>query len=37
LIDLEHGWTEHSVAVESAGLIKMRTLDATLDLNKDFS
>ena len=37
LIDLEHGWTERSVAAESAGLLKMRTLDATLDLNKDFS
>jgi hydroxypyruvate isomerase len=37
LIDLEHGWTERSVAAERAGLLKMRTLDATLDLNKDFS
>jgi hydroxypyruvate isomerase len=37
LIDLEHGWTERSVAAESAGLAKMRTLDATLNLNKDFS
>ncbi|MFM0175663.1 sugar phosphate isomerase/epimerase [Paraburkholderia sediminicola] len=36
LIDLEHGWTEHSSAVESAGLLKMRTLDATLDQRQGF-
>jgi hydroxypyruvate isomerase len=34
LIDLEHGWTEQSVAVENAGLLKMRAIDATLDLNE---